>query len=1581
MICILTMLGGCFSQWAGTIAQASDETEWLICNFESALGLAKEDGSIYGEKKDLNFNAPQNVAFDNLALCMNVNLSDETAVAAMKGCTVELSQNQMDVAELQWSLKEKNLQVGENEVYLYFNDAESRTLTADEYFDLTKTVNYFRIFGGSKGTGISVSLSALKLVKVDTTEAGLKFGKTDTYLQLSNAVNTTPNTIEASVKMDEVKWNVLDVTDITTGKTGSGYTTDVDEPGAGVAYASMSISAGTNVLVDMKLSVPSFGIYQQEDLALAFWYYANEAGTMPAGEIELGSSTNTDQYELCWKTQYIQVEAGWNHVILPLGNASVPNPEMPFSLNNMCRLRWFTQSEKTFKISDMELVPYEQTTWTLVPVDVYNDVIGTGKAIIDYWSAASGPGVGAVYTDVTLDASVVAWLDTTILTPNLRDYTAEELALSFWYYADDAGTIPSGQIELGSSTSADTYEIYWKTKDISVTKGWNYIELPLSSGLDPTVSNLEDQFELGGLKRVRWYKDSNAAAHFKVSALTVKVMEDKNVSEWTIAPATICNGSSAVADRGTNGPDENWNVVEVSTSQQIHFEKTNISAPNFGEYTEKDIVLAFWYYSYETSITNLPAGQLELRSEQNNDSHELQWRPGNLVVKPGWNYIELPLSCYYSKVGFDLTKLCGIRWYRDSYSAEWKFKLSDMKLVVKETAKTSWTMYDRSATEAAAERQGGTMEVTISASNVANGAMWLWNSSNFTAPELATGKYAKEDLALAFWYYSYIDGALPAGEIEVTSGGQADVGELRVNPAAIQVKTGWNYIVVPLTDMIEHANNVNTPFDVKNINYLRWIVGQNAVTDTWKFHISQMKLIALESETDVALQVTEDVQSSSVKGNMIFSNTNTDDATYALFVTEKGYPALLWGATQFTLTQSVKTGDWVDIAAVYQDNKVSFYIDGILAGEVEGITLSSQTFETKHCIGADGSGNNLMVGSIADIRLWSDARTAGEIKQYRVAKKGNTTSGLTSGNEGLIGNWFLFGDSQYILEDMKDVCGNTAIYRGTRAEDWYDYDKNEHTFLGDDYWSLVFIPDIQNLTRGEETSAKIWYETAQWIADNVETEKIKHVIGAGDTSWNDIKGEYDIAMNGFSKFDEKVPFSNLIGNHDYQWNATYRNSEKYQNYFGLEYIKDEAHAISKLEMGYYSDTRAEENTSQNITTTTENSYYRFTVNDAKWMILQLEYHPRKSVIAWADEILKKYPNDNVILATHGYIDGEGNYITEDMTYLNSNSTGDGTDYITSTGEIWTELKDNSNIKFILCGHCTSDTGAITVREETNDEGRIVKALMINAQDLDASNVEDTAYYTDRPLGMLSILRFSKDGSQVAVQYYSPHDNKSFNPLDTVGSTERTTKDLTMEYGLEPYIVSYQSATAGTAPTDAADYKARGYVFAGWYTDENCTKVLSGAKNDTVYAKYVHADMLSVKAQVRLDKATNAVPADVTDMRFVTTVDSLKYQKVGFEIQVADGKINSKESQFVYKELYAVGDGKKEGEEKNKITYTPYDEFDLQANYFNTHTVYNIGSKYYNTKFTVRAFWITQDGTTVYGEYEEKYVKMNNVTQN
>ncbi|MBQ9393661.1 MAG: hypothetical protein IJU18_06690 [Oscillospiraceae bacterium] len=156
-----------------------------------------------------------------------------------------------------------------------------------------------------------------------------------------------------------------------------------------------------------------------------------------------------------------------------------------------------------------------------------------------------------------------------------------------------------------------------------------------------------------------------------------------------------------------------------------------------------------------------------------------------------------------------------------------------------------------------------------------------------------------------------------------------------------------------------------------------------------------------------------------------------------------------------------------------------------------------------------------------------------------------------------------------------------------------------------------------------------------------------------------------------------------------------------------------------------------------------------------------------------------------------------------------------------------------------------------------------------------------------------------------------------------------------------------------APTE------EGKVFAGYYTDDTYTTPSNG---ETSYPKFVDEDVLKVKCQ--LTYLANE-DDDSTRIRVVTTVDSTRYQKVGFFVSVDGGAEKEYATTKVARRIVGT-DG------LANLEYEP-SVFSAESQYFCAYN-FTVGSAKFGTALSFIPFWVTMDGTEVRGE--ERTIKIN-----
>ena len=122
---------------------------------------------------------------------------------------------------------------------------------------------------------------------------------------------------------------------------------------------------------------------------------------------------------------------------------------------------------------------------------------------------------------------------------------------------------------------------------------------------------------------------------------------------------------------------------------------------------------------------------------------------------------------------------------------------------------------------------------------------------------------------------------------------------------------------------------------------------------------------------------------------------------------------------------------------------------------------------------------------------------------------------------------------------------------------------------------------------------------------------------------------------------------------------------------------------------------------------------------------------------------------------------------------------------------------------------------------------------------------------------------------------------------------------------------------------------------------------------TAYAKYVDADVLSVKYQLPANVSSSD---ESTTLRLVTTVDSLQYSFVGFQIYIGDNFIGAYKTKDVYDKITGTTGSTTE-------TYKPY-VYSSESEYFMAVEIIGVPRDVFNQTITVIPAWETLDGTVV-----------------
>lgn len=274
-------------------------------------------------------------------------------------------------------------------------------------------------------------------------------------------------------------------------------------------------------------------------------------------------------------------------------------------------------------------------------------------------------------------------------------------------------------------------------------------------------------------------------------------------------------------------------------------------------------------------------------------------------------------------------------------------------------------------------------------------------------------------------------------------------------------------------------------------------------------------------------------------------------------------------------------------------------------------------------------------------------------------------------------------------------------------------------------FTVIVLPDTQIYS---QNYPDIFLAQTRWIVEVAEELNVRFVLHLGDVVNSGASHEYQYvnAKAALELLDEAgIPLIVAIGNHDYDDEARTRGTEMFNKYFGL----------ARYEGKDWFGGAFEENRAENV-------YALFDIDGEKYLVLALEFGPRRAVIDWAHDVLAAYPDHRVIAITHAYMYFDDTTIGPGDSW-NPKAYGVGSD--AADGEqLWEELfSRHPNVVLVHSGHILGS--GVGRRIDVGQGGNLVHQVLANYQ-MRSMGGE----------GYLRILRFRPDQQVIEVSTYSPY---------------------------------------------------------------------------------------------------------------------------------------------------------------------------------------------------------------------------------
>ncbi|WP_308366041.1 MULTISPECIES: metallophosphoesterase [unclassified Microbulbifer] len=269
-------------------------------------------------------------------------------------------------------------------------------------------------------------------------------------------------------------------------------------------------------------------------------------------------------------------------------------------------------------------------------------------------------------------------------------------------------------------------------------------------------------------------------------------------------------------------------------------------------------------------------------------------------------------------------------------------------------------------------------------------------------------------------------------------------------------------------------------------------------------------------------------------------------------------------------------------------------------------------------------------------------------------------------------------------------------------------------------FSIVLLPDTQNYA--EKPSYGVYRHQTQWIVNQKQARNIQFVAHLGDITQHDVVEQWQVADQAHALLDNaQIPFSMTPGNHDfYPSKAIHARQSMFVNYFGPQ-----RYAGKSWYGGAFNSTN-------------ENNYMYFSAKGMDFLVVSLEFAPRKDVVTWANKVIQQHPNHRVIVATHCYQNSYGDHTTGWADHYNV----EGREGI----DLWEELlQRHSNIFLMVSGHIQGTS----YNKRVGQNGNVVHEILTDFQSEPVLG-NGTALGN----GWLRVLTFKPDENKISVETLS-----------------------------------------------------------------------------------------------------------------------------------------------------------------------------------------------------------------------------------
>ena len=242
----------------------------------------------------------------------------------------------------------------------------------------------------------------------------------------------------------------------------------------------------------------------------------------------------------------------------------------------------------------------------------------------------------------------------------------------------------------------------------------------------------------------------------------------------------------------------------------------------------------------------------------------------------------------------------------------------------------------------------------------------------------------------------------------------------------------------------------------------------------------------------------------------------------------------------------------------------------------------------------------------------------------------------------------------------------------------------------DTKFSIAVMPDTQQETGRDGR----FLNRTTWLAahSGANDLDLRFVTHTGDVvNWDTPDHlQYQVASAAMVPLQlAGIPYSLSIGNHDSQ--ATGPGGAARDSHNTRALMRDTSTFNSFFTARRYGDVDGAFEAGK-----VDNIWSEFKAGGASWMVLNLELWPRVEVVNWARQVVADHPNDNVLVVTHSYL--EGNLQISQNSEYGATSPQYLFDHL---------ISQYANIKMVFSGH----VGVAGSRVDTGVNGNKIYSFL------------------------------------------------------------------------------------------------------------------------------------------------------------------------------------------------------------------------------------------------------------------------------